>query len=322
MSWESVLNPSTAESQRAELVVDLVKERPSLRIPKRNIIHVVVSHVVTAVRGFVHMASTCGTEGLNSKEFALFHFNLLTAFDNWYTFSSVNFIWADGMSAQIFYTLYLICLVPDVDLVRFHHFLDGCTDVAEPDVDTCVLDALVGRLLHCSQQVVELRIECHRKCAVNNLSIDLSAKVYFAHVVVAQDSIVTWIRSIMCCAVVDTAASWESNTSFEAIGFNQPSISLFNALTYIYKLYAWSHDFLGHLSHLSVAFSCLSEVIYLIFADTIFFPVFGISDSLTIKITRMVLELTTRKYVCWELLRHGDGVVDGLLPVVTRGPIT
>ena len=66
------------------------------------------------------------------------------------------------MSIQVANGFDLVSLAVDFDLVGFHHFLDGSSDVAQPDVDSGLSDSRVGCISNCFQEFVVLGIE--RQC--------------------------------------------------------------------------------------------------------------------------------------------------------------
>ena len=52
------------------------------------------------------------------------------------------------------------------------------------------------------------------------MAIDLGPKINFAYIIIIENSIITRIGCIMCCTLIDTAASWEANALLYARGLN------------------------------------------------------------------------------------------------------
>ena len=63
------------------------------------------------------------------------------AFDNWYSFPSMNSILADGMSIQVTDWFDLVRLPIQLNFVGFHRLLDGSADLIQTGIDTGHTDA-------------------------------------------------------------------------------------------------------------------------------------------------------------------------------------
>lgn len=64
----------------------------------------------------------------------------------------------------------------NLDLIRLHDFLDGSSNIAQSDVNSCLLDTSVGGILDSSQQVVVNRVESKRECRVDDSSYKPNVK--------------------------------------------------------------------------------------------------------------------------------------------------
>jgi hypothetical protein len=203
MSWELFFNPTTTEGKSTELVVDLSKECLSFWISNGNFLGVKVLHIMTAIITIVDSSFTSGPEGLNGKELAFFHPSCISAFDNRYTLTCVDLVGGNGMAAQILHTLYLKSFFSDSYLMRFHNFLDCFSNITQSHVDTSCLDALICSFLNSFQEWIELWVEGHSKCAIDNLAVYLSTEINLHHIIVVQNSLISWVWGVMSSARID-----------------------------------------------------------------------------------------------------------------------
>ncbi|RNA35868.1 hypothetical protein BpHYR1_018610 [Brachionus plicatilis] len=91
----------------------------------------------------------------------------------------------------------------------FHYFLNSLANVTQSHIYARFFYAGVGRCTHCFLQFVILGVERYSERTVYYVSIDMGSKVYFAHIVVLEDSFIAGIWRVVGCAVVERAASWE-----------------------------------------------------------------------------------------------------------------
>ena len=165
------------------------------------------------------------------------------------------------MSTEIFDRFYWECVFSNSHFMRFHHFLDGCTNITKPHIYTCRFDSFICCFFGSCEQRIKHGIESNSEGTINNMSIDLSTEVNFHNIIIAEHSVITWVRSVVSSTIVDTATCRKTNTLLEPIGFYKSLICFFNSLTNIDKFYSWSHVSLSHFSDLPMALSCFSEVI-------------------------------------------------------------
>jgi hypothetical protein len=227
----------------------------------------------------------------------------------------MNSIWSNRVSAQILDCFHSVSLVANCNLVRLHHFLNGFTNVAESYIDTSLLDAFIGCLLHSQQQIVVDWIECHSESAVDNMSVDLSSKIDFHHIIILEHCLITRVGGVVSSAVVDTAASREGNTLLDSIRFNQPPVCVFYCFADVNKLHPRPNHFLGHFADLAVALSSFTQVIHLGRSEFVFFAILSLGCSHSVEVSWVVHPLSLREDGVRELLGNRDGVVDGLLPL-------
>lgn len=147
--------------------------------------------------------------------------------------------------------------------MRLHDFLNSCTNIAESHIDSSSLNALLGRLFDSLEKRIEHGIKRHSKRTINNMPIDLRAKINLHDIVIFEDCVIARIWSVVSSAIVDAAAGREPNSLLDTISFDQSSICFFNAFADVDQFHARSHVGLSHLTNLTVALCCFSEVINL-----------------------------------------------------------
>merc|ERR1712071_158317 len=89
-------------------------------------------------------ASTSRAESFDGVEFVFFHSRSLASSNDGHSIASVNSVRIYRVSIQVANGFDLVSLAVDFDLVGFHHFLDGSSDVAQPDVDSGLSDSVLA----------------------------------------------------------------------------------------------------------------------------------------------------------------------------------
>ena len=115
------------------------------------------------------------------------------------------------MSIEVLNDFDLMSPTFDLYFVAFHRFLDFGSDFSKSGVDACFSDTSVGGVFDSHEEVVIDGIESYCECTVDDPSFDVSSEVNLAHIVVSYHSIVSWVRRVVSCHVIDRAASRESN---------------------------------------------------------------------------------------------------------------
>lgn len=90
---------------------------------------------------FPNIALAGTAECLDGKDLALLHFRLVVALDNGHAFAAVNDVLVNVVTVQVSDTLHRVHGTIELDLVAFHGFLDGGSDITHADVNTSFLSA-------------------------------------------------------------------------------------------------------------------------------------------------------------------------------------
>jgi len=136
----------------------------------------------------------------------------------------MNLIWPDRVTAQILTWLNCVSFIFQSDLMRRHNLVNSSSDIAKSNIDSSLFDSLVRSLLHSQKKIVIIGVESYSKCAIDNMPVHLSSKIYLHNVVFSQNCVISRVRGVMGCAVVDTAACREPDTLKKPILLNQSAI--------------------------------------------------------------------------------------------------
>lgn len=115
-------------------------------------------------------SSTRRPKGFDSENLPFFHLRLILRLHEWNGLPGVDVIRLDVVAGDVSHRLHGERFAVDLYLVALHHLLDCSTDVADTDVNSGILiplvtrrrhglnqphlDTSVGRVLHCSEQIV------------------------------------------------------------------------------------------------------------------------------------------------------------------------
>ncbi len=184
-----VVQPATAECQRAVLAVDVCQQllgggRAEGGACVRG------AHVVRALEVFIHHAATRAAKGLDGVLLVLLHLGAVVRLDNGHTLARVYHIGIDAVAVEVLDRLDAVHLAAELDLVALHHLLNALADLAQSRVNARELDARVGGLFHRIQQRIEHGIEADGEGAVDDVAIHVHAKVDFHHIGGAQHRLV------------------------------------------------------------------------------------------------------------------------------------
>ena len=91
------------------------------------------------------IATTGCPECLNSKYLSLFHLGIVIVLNKGYRFPSVNTILLDIVSRDVAHRLDRKSPTINVNLIAFHGFLYGSADIANTDIDPCILEVVSGQ---------------------------------------------------------------------------------------------------------------------------------------------------------------------------------
>lgn len=110
----------------------------------------------------------------------------------------------------------------------------------------------------------------------------------------------------MSSAVVQTGASWEGNTSFEAGCFDQSAIASFDLIADVHDLHAWLDEALSESSGLTVHLSRTSQVIVIRLVKFLHLFLLLVADTEAIPVLVVLNDLTNWEIALLELLCHDD----------------
>merc|ERR1719354_349682 len=106
---------------------------------------------------------------------------------------------------------------------------------------------------------IESFIKSNSKGAINQVSFEVHTKVNFAHIVFGDDCIVSRIRRVVSCNIVQRASGGKGLSSFNSLFFTQISQCTFNVSTDVNEFSTGLNDTLSEFSDLSVDDSCSSQ---------------------------------------------------------------
>lgn len=95
------------------------------------------------------MATACSSKRFDGKDFTFFHLRLVLVLDERDGLSTMDLVLLDVMSADASHSLHRKSSTVNVDLVAFHCFLNGSTDIADANIYS-------GMLVNVSYALVKL----------------------------------------------------------------------------------------------------------------------------------------------------------------------
>mmetsp|Transcript_139 Transcript_139/g.258 ORF Transcript_139/g.258 Transcript_139/m.258 type:complete len:266 (+) Transcript_139:260-1057(+) len=209
--------PTTTKCKGTKCFVNVSEKLLGTRHSQRNMWGIKVFHVMRALQVFNHISAPSSAKRFNSKHLTLLHASSLTSFHTGNRFSCMNLIGTNGVSIKVSAALNRVHFTVNFHLVTFHNFLNCLTHFTQLHINARRCDTSIGGVFHSLQQRIKLGIECYSPRAVHNSSINLGAKVDLHDVVFTQCHLVSWIRSVMRCNVVNRAASRKANSSLQTI---------------------------------------------------------------------------------------------------------
>lgn len=91
-----------------------------------------------------HIPTPCRPKGFKSKNLSLLHFSLIVILDKRDGLSTMNLIPLYVVPGDVPHRFHREGLATYLNLVAFHRFLDGSTDVADPDINSGILASISG----------------------------------------------------------------------------------------------------------------------------------------------------------------------------------
>jgi hypothetical protein len=131
------------------------------------------------------------------------------------------------MSTKVSTRFYLISLLINSNFITFHNFLNSCSYIFKPYIDSCCLNTSISCILSCQKKIIKLRLECNSKSTIYNPSFYLSTKVYLAYIIFSNDSVISIVRSVMSSHMVKRTSSRKSYPCIQSILTYKISIHFF-----------------------------------------------------------------------------------------------
>ena len=219
----------------------------------------------------------------------------------------------DGVTAEVLDALDLVGLLLNLHLVRLHHFLNLLADVSQTDVDAGGFDSRVGRVFDCGKEVVVDGVECNSERAIGHQPSDMGSVIDLHDVAVLKHGLVANVRGPVGRAMVKTCASWERDTSFQAVRFDESSVHGFDLVANIHNFHARPDETLSVLASLSVDLRGTAQIVVVALEKMFLGSQFRRSDSMPVVVKRVLQNLTDWESALLKLLTYGDGRRVGLL---------
>jgi len=257
----SIIQPSSAESESAELAVDELEKLLGSRGPEGDVGRVEAAHVVAAFASFTGIALSSGSKGLDGVNLSFLHLAGFLALGDGDRLSGVDAVWLDAVTIEVGDALDLEDLSVDLDFSGFHHLLDDASNLRETSVDSCRLDSSVGGSLDGLKKAIEHWVEGDCEGTIDDAAIDLGAKVDLHDIVLSQDGVVTIVWGVVGGHVVQTASGGKGDSSLEPLSLKEFPVLGLEFLAEIDQFDAWLDVSLGVFADLTMDLGSLSEII-------------------------------------------------------------
>lgn len=149
-----------------------------------------------------YMTFASRSKSFNSITFSFLHLDIWVCFDTRDSFACMNFIRLNRMPIKIFYNFDWISFSFYLNFIWLHSLLNQCSQISKSDINACLSNTCIGGIFNSLKQFIICRIKCYSKCSINNTSVDMRSKIYFAHIIISNNSIISWIGSVMSCNVI------------------------------------------------------------------------------------------------------------------------
>mmetsp|Transcript_2590 Transcript_2590/g.4296 ORF Transcript_2590/g.4296 Transcript_2590/m.4296 type:complete len:310 (-) Transcript_2590:667-1596(-) len=227
------LQPSAAKSECSERTSDMRQKLLGRRHAQGYVRSIKRLHIVTAFQVLYNVSSAGGAKCLNRIALAFFHLGHFTTLNDGNTLARMNLVRRDGMSLKVAAALDFMCLAVNLYFVRLHYFLDSLTDIAQTNINACGLDTRFGGLPCGFEEWIELWIERHCPCRVNDSAVNLGSKINFHHALLREPGWVARVGCVVCSDVIQGASSRETNTGVEPSLSDEFTVLVLNQLAHI-----------------------------------------------------------------------------------------
>jgi hypothetical protein len=228
------LELAPSEDQGTKVFIDRLQQRLCGRMLEACIADMLIATIAVDTNIISEVGFTRTTESLNREDVAFFHALIGLCLDERNLFVAMDVVAQDIVTGDVSHSLDRDGFAVDLNLVAFHHLLDGGTDVVDPSVNTgflrrCQLcDALrrrsayfksgIGSCFHSRKQVIIDRIGSDGESAINDPSVHVYSEIDLQDIVVLQEDLFRpSIGRPVGTYVVQAKPRWKPKASFERV---------------------------------------------------------------------------------------------------------
>lgn len=89
-----------------------------------------------------YIPTPCRPKGFKSKYLSLLHLGLIVILDERDGLSTMDLIPLDVVPSDVPHRFYRKGFAANLNFIAFHRFLDGSTDIADPDINSSILTSI------------------------------------------------------------------------------------------------------------------------------------------------------------------------------------
>mmetsp|Transcript_53735 Transcript_53735/g.149053 ORF Transcript_53735/g.149053 Transcript_53735/m.149053 type:complete len:248 (-) Transcript_53735:345-1088(-) len=210
--------------------------------------------------------TTNRAECLDGPQLSAEHPHASTGVHRWQGLPCMDPVWCYGVPCEILDGLHgEHCAVGPMHLTGLHDLADAAPYLGYEGVRPRATDALVRCVLHCLHELVVHGVETKAKGAIQDVALNLHAKVHLQDVVWLQPSAgVTGIDCVVCCHLIQRETGWESPAPSKGLLGVKPdshSCALLDHLCQPPELQARPHLLLKILPDLAVNLGAFAEAL-------------------------------------------------------------
>mmetsp|Transcript_2576 Transcript_2576/g.10224 ORF Transcript_2576/g.10224 Transcript_2576/m.10224 type:complete len:508 (+) Transcript_2576:1079-2602(+) len=255
------LQPATAESERAKRLGDVGEQVARALEPQGGVGRVNVLHVVRALQVLVHLrAAVDAAEGLDGEKLPCLHAGGVAVGHDGHGLAGVDLVRRDGVAIEVLNGLDRVEPAGlELHFEALHDFLNLRANVAEGHVHARGADSRLSGLAHSLEEGVKAGIERDRPRGVDDVAVDLRAKVHLHHIAGTELSVVAAVGRVVCRHVVETAAGGEGDAALQAALADQLPVLVLERLAHVPQLDAGLDQRRGEGASLAMHFGAFTE---------------------------------------------------------------
>ena len=248
-----VCEEALAERQRVVGLVDVRQQLLGACAAEGHVGGVVVFHVVGALAVLDDLgAAAHRAKRLDGVKLALLHLGLGAASHQRHALAGVDAVAPDGVAVEVLDGLDLVRLAVQLHLKGLHGFLDGSAHVAQAHVHAGLADAGGRGLLDGLHQGLKARLEGHGPGAVDDVAVDLGAKVHLHHVALREEHVLPGVGRVVGGHVVQAAAGGKGDATLQPVGLDQLAVQGLHLLAHGAQVHARLDDALPIGPHVAM----------------------------------------------------------------------